>query len=135
MRVRHGTGAGEYSFYAFRFLLGAAEGGSYPGAVYYFSQRIPRSYRGRAYGWFGACGSVASVVSGPLSGYVLQTAGALLRWSDGSTYLRPPQPDAGQPFGTAVRSGRHLLILGDDVTTDYISSIGSIAVDSPAGVT
>jgi len=68
---------GEYSFYAVRFLLGAAEGGFYPGSVYFFSQWVPRSYRGRVYGWFGACGSVASVISGPLAGYILQMNGVL----------------------------------------------------------
>ncbi|MBR1172763.1 MFS transporter [Bradyrhizobium sp. KB893862 SZCCT0404] len=68
---------GEYSFYALRFLLGAAEGGFYPGSLYFLSQWVPRNYRGRVYGWFGACATGAAVVSGPLAGYILQMDGVL----------------------------------------------------------
>jgi aconitate hydratase len=57
--------------------------------------------------------------------------GALYRWDAGSTYLRPP------PFARIERSSRlahyraaPLIVLGDDITTDHISSAGAI---DPAG--
>ena len=39
-------------FYTLRFLLGAAEAGFYPGAVFYISQWFPEPYRIRMLGFF-----------------------------------------------------------------------------------
>ena len=38
----------ETSFYILRFLLGVAEAGFFPGVVYYFTQWLPNSERGKA---------------------------------------------------------------------------------------
>ena len=69
--------SGERSLYVARFLLGAAEGGFYPGVIYYFRQWVPSQYRARMYGWFGACGASALILSGPIAGYILQLDGVL----------------------------------------------------------
>jgi MFS transporter, ACS family, tartrate transporter len=71
---------GEYSFYAFRFLLGMAEAGFLPGLIYYFNNWIPRHARANTFAVF-LCGTVASnVIAGPLSGWLLSLNG-LMGWS------------------------------------------------------
>ena len=80
----------------------------------------------------------AHVLSGDTEWEHLATAtGPLFAWTDESTYFRKPPffevaPyfEAGQPM---ITDARPLLILGDSVTTDHISPVGSIAADSPAG--
>lgn len=62
---------GPRSFYLCRFLLGAAEGGFYPGAIYFFSLWTPNRYRARIYGRFGSFGAVALVIAGPLASQLL----------------------------------------------------------------
>ena len=62
-----------------------------------------------------------------------QPNGPLFPWAHGSTYLQRPVPTSDQPGEKALPHARPLLILGDDVTTDHISPVGRIAVDSPAG--
>jgi ACS family tartrate transporter-like MFS transporter len=63
---------GVWSFYAMRFLLGAAEAGFLPGIVYYLSHWFPRRYRAKAVSWF-MIGIPLSVVFGaPLSGWIMQ---------------------------------------------------------------
>ncbi|MET0322698.1 MAG: MFS transporter [Duganella sp.] len=66
---------GETSFYAMRFLLGVAEAGFFPGVVYYFTQWLPNAERGKAMAIFLSGSALASVVSGPLSGALLQVEG------------------------------------------------------------
>jgi MFS family permease len=65
----------ETSFYIMRFLLGVAEAGFFPGVVYYFTQWLPNSHRGRAMAVFLSGSALASVLSGPISGGLLQIQG------------------------------------------------------------
>ncbi len=58
-------------FYTLRFLLGVAEGGFYPGAVYYLSHWFPAEQRGRAISSFMIAIPLSSVVGGPLGGWLL----------------------------------------------------------------
>lgn len=62
---------GANSFYAFRFLLGAAEAGFFPGVVTYLSFWFPRAYRGRVLAWFTLGVPLSAIISGPLSGLFL----------------------------------------------------------------
>ncbi|MRX08826.1 MFS transporter [Pseudoduganella sp. FT25W] len=66
---------GETSFYIVRFLLGVAEAGFFPGVVYYFTQWLPNSERGKAMAIFLSGSALASVISGPLSGALLSIQG------------------------------------------------------------
>ena len=62
-------------------------------------------------------------------------SGVRFDWSPASTYfVRPPFfEEAPRTRLEPVRQARPLLVLGDAVTTDHISPIGDIAIDSPAG--
>lgn len=62
-------------FYVMRFLLGVAEAGFFPGVVYYFTQWLPNSHRGKAMAVFLSGSALASVLSGPISGALLQIEG------------------------------------------------------------
>lgn len=57
-------------------------------------------------------------------------------WSTDSTYFqRPPFFDLGpiaKPEAPLLKMAKPLMILGDNVTTDHISPVGSIMRDSPA---
>ncbi|HML09620.1 MAG TPA: MFS transporter [Stellaceae bacterium] len=66
---------GVYSFVAARFLLGVAEAGFFPGVAYFMTCWFPARYRGRAMGFFYACGASAGVVVGPLSANLMQLDG------------------------------------------------------------
>lgn len=59
-------------FYWMRFLLGAAEAGFFPGVIYYLTRWLPAAHRGKAIAVFLSGSAIASVLSGPLSGYLLQ---------------------------------------------------------------
>ncbi|WPP02193.1 MFS transporter [Pseudomonas sp. HR96] len=69
---------GETSFYVLRFILGAAEAGFFPGIIYYFTQWLPASERGKAMAVFLSGSALASVISGPVSGALLQVSGLAL---------------------------------------------------------
>jgi MFS family permease len=69
---------GETSFYVLRFILGAAEAGFFPGIIYYFTQWLPSSERGKAMAIFLSGSAVASVISGPVSGALLGINGLSL---------------------------------------------------------
>jgi MFS family permease len=71
--------ASETSFYALRFLLGVAEAGFFPGVVYYFTQWLPAAARGKAMAVFLSGSAIASILSGPVSGALLQIEGLGLR--------------------------------------------------------
>lgn len=58
-------------FYVIRFLLGVAEAGFIPGAVYFLSQWIPSRRRGRVFGIFYLSLAGSGLIGGPLSGAVL----------------------------------------------------------------
>lgn len=66
---------GRDSFYALRFLLGVAEAGFFPGAVYYFTRWLPRAERGKAMAIFLSGSAAASVLSGPVTGGLMQVEG------------------------------------------------------------
>ena len=77
-----------WQFYDMRLLLGLAEAGFIPGAVYYLSTWYPAHRRGRVFGVFYLALAGSGLVGGPLAGLILQTmSGALggtvnlLNWS------------------------------------------------------
>lgn len=59
-------------FYWLRFFLGAAEAGFFPGVIYFFTRWLPSSERGRAIALFLSGSAIASIISGPLCGYLMQ---------------------------------------------------------------
>ncbi|MFC9840328.1 MFS transporter [Rhodococcus sp. NPDC127530] len=67
----------ETQFYTARFLLGVAEAGFVPGVLYYFGYWLPQKYRGRATALLLSGSALAYVVSGPLSGALLELDGVL----------------------------------------------------------
>jgi MFS transporter, ACS family, tartrate transporter len=67
---------GPISFYALRFLLGAAEAGFFPGMILYLRQWFPVSARARAVAWFMTANPLAGVVGSPISGALLGLHGA-----------------------------------------------------------
>ena len=68
---------GPYSFYATRFLLGAAEAGFFPGAVFYLTLWFPIAYRSRVMAAFGVAVPLSVFVGSPISGALLHLDGML----------------------------------------------------------
>ena len=66
---------GETSFYVMRFLLGVTEACFYPGVLYYFTQWLPASERGKAMAIFLSGSAIASIISGPITGALLSVTG------------------------------------------------------------
>ena len=64
-------------FYALRFLLGAAEAGFYPGAVFYISLWFPEPYRIRMLGYFSIGSSLGNMVGALINGVLLEADGTL----------------------------------------------------------
>src|SRR5207237_5404493 len=56
--------SGPRSFYALRFLLGAAEAGFFPGMILYLKNWFPARARARAVALFMTAGPIAGVVGG-----------------------------------------------------------------------
>jgi len=72
----------------------------------------------------------------PLWAGIAQATGELYPWESRSTYIKePPFLDAALQESTLrdIRGARPLAILGNSITTDHISPIGSIKSTSPAG--
>ena len=67
---------GPISFYAMRFLLGAAEAGFFPGMILYMKRWFPARARGRAVAWFMTANPLAGIVGSPISGALLGLRGA-----------------------------------------------------------
>lgn len=67
---------GPRSFYAMRFLLGAAEAGFFPGIVLYFTFWFPARERARAVAAFSTASMAAGIFGAPLSGLLLSMRGA-----------------------------------------------------------
>jgi MFS family permease len=67
---------GEYSFYAVRLLLGAAEAGFFPGVIYFLTLWVPSGHRARLVAAFMAAMPVASVIGSPVAGLLMQLNGA-----------------------------------------------------------
>ncbi len=65
------------SFYIFRFLLGVAEAGFYPGLMFYFTYWFPAKYRTRMIGLLLVGNPLSSMIGSPLGGLLLQLDGAL----------------------------------------------------------
>ena len=63
------------SFYVLRFLLGVSEAGFFPGMILYLTYWFPTHERGRAVARFMTATSLAGVVGGPLSSYLLRLDG------------------------------------------------------------
>ena len=63
------------SFFALRFLLGAAEAGFFPGIILYLTRWFPARERARAVAWFMTATALAGVVGGPVSGVLLEFEG------------------------------------------------------------
>jgi sugar phosphate permease len=59
-------------FYVARIALGAAEAGFFPGVMYLLGQWFPRPRLARATAVIVMCGSLAGVVVGPVSGWVME---------------------------------------------------------------
>ena len=68
MVLVHGPG----TFYALRFLLGAAEAGFFPGVILYLSYWFPAEYRARFSALFLLAIPLSQVISAGLSGAVMQ---------------------------------------------------------------
>jgi len=66
-----------HSFYGARLLLGCAEAGYFPGAMYLLSQWFPRETRGRAISWFYCSLPISTIVMGVLAGALLGLDGRL----------------------------------------------------------
>jgi ACS family tartrate transporter-like MFS transporter len=64
-------------FYIMRFLLGAAEAGFFPGAVFYLMHWFPAAYRGRAISGFYVAYPLSNVVMGAVAGALLGLHGRL----------------------------------------------------------
>jgi len=80
-------------------------------------------------------GDIAS--RNPLWASIPQGAGEMYSWEADSTYIKePPFLDAALCKSSLqeIRGARALALLGNSITTDHISPIGSIKSTSPAGL-
>lgn len=68
---------GERSFFTVRFLLGAAEGGFFPGILYYFTLWFPNKARVSALGFFIMAQPFANALGAPVSSLILMLDGTL----------------------------------------------------------
>jgi ACS family tartrate transporter-like MFS transporter len=66
-----------HEFYGARLLLGCAEAGYFPGALYFIAQWFPRAMRGRALSLFYASLPISTIVMGGLAGALLGLNGKL----------------------------------------------------------
>jgi len=63
------------TFYILRFLLGVTEAGFFPGVLLYFTKWLPDSSRGRASAIFLGGSATAYIVTGPITGALLEMHG------------------------------------------------------------
>jgi ACS family tartrate transporter-like MFS transporter len=68
---------GEVSFYVFRFLLGVAEAGFFPGIILYLSYWFPARRRAQVVSFFMAAAPISTVLGSPLSSALLEMHGVL----------------------------------------------------------
>jgi MFS transporter, ACS family, tartrate transporter len=68
---------GEISFYVFRFLLGVAEAGFFPGIILYLSYWFPARRRAQVVSFFMAAAPISTVLGSPLSSALLEMHGVL----------------------------------------------------------
>ncbi|MBI4189962.1 MAG: aconitate hydratase AcnA [Betaproteobacteria bacterium] len=73
----------------------------------------------------------------PLWGDIPQSGGAIYPWDSDSTYIKEPPflaiPGLTESSLRPYTGARVIAILGDSITTDHISPIGTIKTTSPAG--
>ncbi len=67
--------AGPKSFWALRFLLGAAEAGFFPGALFYFTEWFPARHRAGVVAQFSTASMFAGMFGAPVSGLLLGMRG------------------------------------------------------------
>jgi ACS family phthalate transporter-like MFS transporter len=67
-----------WQFYLARTLLGAAEGGFWPGIILFLTYWYPSARRARITSRFLLAIAVAGIIGGPLSGYILQNFSGVL---------------------------------------------------------
>ena len=65
-----------FTFYLFRFLLGIAEAGFFPGILLYLTYWFPKRYRVQLVALFMTAVTVAGVIGSPLSGWILDQMSA-----------------------------------------------------------
>ena len=73
----------EYHLYILRFLLGAAEGGLFPGVLFYLTFWFPDRLRGRMTSLFVMAVPFGGIIAGPVSGLIMdgmQGVGGLHGW-------------------------------------------------------
>lgn len=70
----------EASFYALRFLLGAAEAGFYPGVILYCTYWFPSHRRARVIAMFMSAIPVAGIFGNPLSGWIMDRFDGVSGW-------------------------------------------------------
>ncbi len=63
--------SGEATFYAFRFVLGVAEAGFFPGIILYLTYWFTRVHRARMVAGFMTAITLSGVIGGPVSGLIL----------------------------------------------------------------
>src|ERR1700678_3403214 len=68
---------GPISFYLFRFLLGLAEAGFFPGIILYLSYWFPPNHRSTVTAMFMAAAPAAGLIGSPISGALMQLNGLL----------------------------------------------------------
>lgn len=68
---------GEYSFYALRFLLGAAEAGFFPGIILYLTYWFPARYRAGVVSLFMAAAPISVALGSPISSALLGMEGVM----------------------------------------------------------
>jgi len=61
----------QYHFYILRFLLGAAEGGFFPGILFYLTLWFPARIQGRMTSLFVMAVPLGGIIAGPLSGLIM----------------------------------------------------------------
>jgi MFS family permease len=61
------------TFYLMRFIFGAAEAGFAPGIIFYLTYWFTADERARCVGAFLTAVPLASVIGGPISGFILDT--------------------------------------------------------------
>jgi len=70
-----GISSTAHQFYATRFLLGAAEGGFFPGIVVYLNEWFPSKYKATALARYVMASPIALALGGPLAGRSKRGAG------------------------------------------------------------
>ncbi len=78
---------GEVSFYVLRFLLGVAEAGFFPGIILYLTYWFPRAQRARMIALFILAVPVSSVITGPLSTWLVENGDGALGFAEGWRFM------------------------------------------------